>query len=423
VQRIALAAVLVLAVAVPGTALTASAQAESSATSTPTSTTSPTVSASPSASASPTSTANPTPTATPSPTATPDPATVAVLSLPSELRVRGPKKGIPWPKTGHAQLAVAGIGVLGRVGDEKAAPIASITKVMTAYVILRDHPLAAGKNGPTIVVTAAEAASYGRRKAQGESLVRVAAGERISQRRALQGLLLASGNNMADILARWDAGSISAFVAKMNSSAADLEMTSTHYADASGLNARSRSTTTDLLRLAPAAMADPTFKKIVSQTSARIPLNKIKNTNKLLGRNGVIGIKTGSTLAAGGCLLFAAERTVSGRVYTVYGALLGAPGPRILTNALARSDRLIVAARKSLRPTVLIRAGRTVATLTGSDGIVVDLTVAEDVVAVGWTGLTYSLSLPTGLRPGQAPATLTARTSAGSITVPLIATR
>jgi D-alanyl-D-alanine carboxypeptidase (penicillin-binding protein 5/6) len=291
---------------------------------------------------------------------------------------------------------------------------------MTAYVVLLDHPLTPGRNGPTIVVSAAEAASYARRRAEGESLVKVAAGERISLRRALQGLLLASGNNMADILARWDAGNIPAFVARMNETADLLGMTATHYADASGLDARSRSTAADLLKLAPAAMADPSFATIVSQTSATIPLNKIKNTNKLLGRHGVIGIKTGSTRAAGGCLLFAAERTVAGQVYRVYGALLGAPGPRILTNALAASDALIVAARKSLRPAVLIPGGETLATVTTSDGKIVNLTVAEDLAVVGWTGLTYTLSLPPGLSPGEIPSTLIASTSAQSITVPLI---
>jgi D-alanyl-D-alanine carboxypeptidase (penicillin-binding protein 5/6) len=315
---------------------------------------------------------------------------------------------------------VAGIGVLGRSGPGTAAPIASVTKVMTAYTILRNHPLKPGQNGPTIVVTKAEASSYAKRKAAGESLVKVKAGGRISQRQALQALLIASGNNMADILARWDAGSVRAFVAEMNANAARLGMTGTHYADPSGLNARSRSTTADLLKLAPLAMADPTFKTIVGQTKARIPLNKLKSTNKLLGRHGVIGIKTGSTRAAGGCLMFAAERKIAGRTYTVYGALLGAPGPKILTNALAASDALIVAAGKTLRPAVLIPAGLPVATVTDTNGGTTLLTVAKDLTVVGWSGLTYTLSLPKGLQAGQLPDRVTVRTAARTITVPLI---
>jgi D-alanyl-D-alanine carboxypeptidase (penicillin-binding protein 5/6) len=392
--------------------------ATSTGSPTPTSTSS----GAPTSTPTPTATTTPTATETPSisPTAVPDPATVAVLALARTLTVPGAKKAMPWPKSGHARLAVAGVGPLGRSGDRKAAPIASVTKVMTAYVVLRNHPLPPGRKGPTIVVTAAEAATYARRKAQGESLVKVAAGERISQRQALQALLLASGNNMADILARWDAGSVRGFVRKMNLNAARLGMTSTSYADASGLSARSRSTTNDLLKLAPAAMADPTFAAIVRQKSATIPLNKIKNTNKLLGRHGVIGIKTGSTMAAGGCLLFAARQTVAGKKYTIYGAVLGASGPRILTRALASSDALVVAARKSLRSTTLIPAGRTVATLRGSDGRTLRLALARDLTVVGWPGLTYTLSLPSGLTPGQVPSAVIVRTPTKTLTLPLI---
>jgi len=373
---------------------------------------------SPTSTVSPTSTATVSPTATASPTPTVSPA--ATLTVPAHRTVAGPITAIPWPKTGHAQLEVAGIGPLGRSGNRKAVPIASITKVMTAYLVLRDHPLAAGENGPTIVVTAAEAASYARRRAAGESLVKVAAGERISERRALQGLLIASGNNMADILARWDAGTKAAFIQKMNSTAVQLGLGSTHYADTSGLSSRSRSTTADLLTLAPMAMADATFASIVAQTSATIPLNKIKNTNGLLGRHGVIGIKTGTTRAAGGCLLFATRRTIAGQVVTVYGALLGAPGPTRHTNALKASDTLIVAARKSLRSTTLLPAQQPVAKVTAIDGTVTWLAPARNVTTIGWPGQSYTLALPDGLVPGQIPTTMTARFAARTLTVPLI---
>ncbi len=338
------------------------------------------------------------------------------------MTVPGAKKPLPWPKHGHARMAVAGIGVVGHVGNAKAAPIASITKVMTAYTVLRDHPLRAGESGPTIVVLKIEAAAYKKQQAQSQSLVRVRAGERITERQALQGLLLASGNNMAEILGRWDAGNQKSFVRKMNRNAARLEMTSTHYADTSGYNKASKSTTADLLKLAPAAMADPALAAIVSQRSASIPLNKIKNYNRLLGTHGVIGIKTGSMSASGGCLLFAANRTVSSRTYRIYGVVLGATGSSgtILKHALSSSDSLIVATGKSLRTATLIRAGQTVATLINGDGGVTNLTVAQNFTVTGWAGLGYSLSLPAGLLPGQVPANLIVRTGTRTITVPLV---
>jgi serine-type D-Ala-D-Ala carboxypeptidase (penicillin-binding protein 5/6) len=372
----------------------------------------------------------PTTPAPPTPTSTLPPPTVALLTVPATLTAPGPKPRLPWPKVGGARLEVAGVGVLGRSGDRRSVPIASVTKVMTAYLILRDHPLAVStdrtagaraRNGPTIRVTRAEAASYARRRAAGESLVKLAAGQRITERQALQGLLLASGNNVADILARWDAGSGPAFVRRMNRAAAALHLTGTHYADACGLSRASRSTTADLLRLAPAAMADPVFAEIVGQTRATVGPVRIKNTNKLLGRHGIVGIKTGSTRAAGGCLLFAARRRVAGQTWTIYGVVLGAPGPLILTHALAESDRLVVAAGQALRSSTLIPAGTTVATVTAADGRPRRLVLARDLRSTGWAGLTYTLSLPSGLAPGQIPTRLTVRTTAGSASVPLTA--
>jgi len=344
------------------------------------------------------------------------PPTVAVLAAPAKLTFPGGKPGLPWPASGQAQVQVAGIGMIGHSGGSDPVPIASVTKVMTAYLILRHHPIPAGQEGPTIVITAAEAAAYPQQKARGESLVRVAAGERITERQALEGLMLASGDNMAEILARWDAGSGSSFVRAMNTAATDLGLTSTHYADASGLDAGSVSTARDLLKLAPIAMAEPGFAKIVAESTATIPLNRVKTYNTLLGHDGVIGIKTGSTAAAGGCLLFAAHRTVSGHTYVIYGAVLGTTGTSgtILPRVLAASRRLIVATGDHLHKTTLIPAGTTVASMTTSTGTAAEYTVAKDVTVTGWPGLGYTLSLPAGLTAGQAPTTLTLTTHAGT---------
>jgi serine-type D-Ala-D-Ala carboxypeptidase (penicillin-binding protein 5/6) len=342
--------------------------------------------------------------------------TVAKLTIPAKLTVPGAKKKIPWPGRGRARLQVVGIGELGHSGKGTRVPIASVTKVMTAYLVLRDHPLASGANGPRIRVTRAEAKEYARRKAAGETVVKVVEGERITERQALQAVLIPSGNNMADILARWDAGSKAAFVRKMNKTAKRLKMTSTHYADASGLSSKSRSTTADLLKLARVAMADRTFATIVRQKSATVPYNRMKNTNTLLGRHGIIGIKTGFTTPAGGCLLFATTKKISGKTYTIYGAYLGAAK---LAKALNASDKLVVAGRSALKSTTLIPAGRSIATVTTSSGREVKLAPAKNFRAVGWSGLRYTLSLPSGLRRGQIPTTLTARTSAGKVTVAL----
>ena len=124
--------------------------------------------------------------------------------------------------------------MLGAHGGSAPVPIASLAKIMTAYVVLRDHPLPAGGSGPAITVTAADAAAYASDQRQGQSVVKVAAGEKLTERQALEAMLIPSGNNIASMLARWDAGSEGAFVAKMNARARSLGLRSTRYADASG---------------------------------------------------------------------------------------------------------------------------------------------------------------------------------------------
>src|SRR5436190_18292396 len=125
---------------------------------------------------------------------------------------------------------------------------------MTAYLVLRDHPLRVGRDGPTIALTDADVADTDRRRRQEESVVSVAAGERLTELQALQALLLPSANNIAAVLARWDAGSDDRFVARMNDTARSLGMGSTYYTDPSGFDPATVSTAVDQLRLVNRAM-------------------------------------------------------------------------------------------------------------------------------------------------------------------------
>src|SRR5207253_8066956 len=105
---------------------------------------------------------------------------------------------------------------------QPAVPIASLAKIMTADIVLRGRPLPAAGPGPVITVTAADAAAYASDERQGQSVVQVAAGEKLTERQALEAMLIPSVNNIASLLARWDASSEAAFVAKMNTSARQL---------------------------------------------------------------------------------------------------------------------------------------------------------------------------------------------------------
>jgi serine-type D-Ala-D-Ala carboxypeptidase (penicillin-binding protein 5/6) len=144
----------------------------------------------------------------PGPSAPAVAATRLVLRLPATITVRGRKPHLAWPVSGQAAVTIRGIGSLGTSGPVRTPqPIASLAKVMTGYLILADHPLAAGRPGPTLTVAAAEAGAYQAELAANESLIPVRAGERLTERQALEALLLPSADNVAQILARWDAGS------------------------------------------------------------------------------------------------------------------------------------------------------------------------------------------------------------------------
>ena len=163
-------------------------------------------------------------------------------------------------------------------------------------------PLLVGQNGPGITMAQPDVDDFDNDTVEDEANAQVTVGEVLTERQLLEGLLVHSANNFADTLARWDAGSIPAFVAKMNTTAAQLGMDHTHYADPSGFDQGSQSTAGDLLKVAAPDMENPTFAGIVSMSSVTLPVaGTISTYTPLLGFQGVIGVKSGFTTAAGGC--------------------------------------------------------------------------------------------------------------------------
>ena len=226
--------------------------------------------------------------------------------------------------------------------NQHVAAIASVAKVMTAYLVLRDHPLRAGEDGPTITLTDADVADTDRRRGQHESVVSVAAGEQLSERQALQALLLPSANNIAAVLAGWDAGSVDGFVARMTAPARELDMPHTRYTDPSGYDDATVSTAADQVRIVDRAMRLPVFASIVGTPSATLPIaGSVHNTNTLLGHNGFVGVKTGSDAAAGGCFAFQAISWIKGKRKMITGVVLGQPGHDQIAAGLAAADAMV----------------------------------------------------------------------------------
>ncbi|WP_369271686.1 D-alanyl-D-alanine carboxypeptidase [Streptomyces sp. R11] len=325
----------------------------------------------------------------------------------------GSKVDIPWPTAGQAALDVDGIGSFGSSGDQKPVPIASVAKVMTAYVILRDHPLKSGAEEPKIKI---DQAAEDQSDAGQESTVDVTAGDEISQREALESILIASANNVARLLARWDAGSEKAFVEKMNAAAEDLGMTNTTYTDPSGLNNTTVSTAVDQVKLAKAAMKYPAFREVAAMMSYDDYKGKNHgNWNQLVGRNNVVGIKTGTTTSALGNLVFAAKKEIGGETRTIVGAVVRQPdtGSGILAAALDSGDKLIRAAQDTLESATILKKGDVVGYVDDGLGGRTPVVATKDVTAVGWSGLKVKLTFASD----PVPHTATAGTKVGTLTV------
>lgn len=317
-------------------------------------------------------------------------------TLAAHIRFPGRAPSLAWPREGQAAMEVVGVGSLGSWGAPARVPIASVAKVMTAYLVLREHPLAAGAEGFTITITPADARESRLRAAAGQSTVAVSAGERISERRALEALLLPSANNIAELLAAHAAGGRSAFVARMNLTARRLGMLSTIYTDPSGLDDETVSTAADQLKLAGVAMRSPVFAAIVRQPSVELPVaGRAANYDNLVGSDGYVGVKTGSDRAAGGCFVFAKQVALGGRRVTVLGVVLGQREGSLIEAALSSARRLGDSAAAAMAVRTVLPAGTTVLRASSADGRTTTAATAGAIAEVGWGGLTLPVRLLT----------------------------
>ena len=226
-----------------------------------------------------------------------------------------------WPRRGQGAY-VLGDGRPAASPHEQPAPIASLAKVMTAYLTLEHYPLNGGQEGFTVTVTAAEARAEAEDAARDQSVVAVRTGEQLTERQLLEALLIPSGNNIAGVLAAAVAGGEARLLDEMNAEARALGMDDTVYTDPSGFDPSTVSTAADQLRVFRRAIRFAAFRQIVSMASVTLPVaGTLRNFNPLIAE-GYDG-KTGSDSAAGGCLAFFTDVTVGGRRLTAAGVVMG----------------------------------------------------------------------------------------------------
>lgn len=321
--------------------------------------------------------------------------------------IAAPEASPAWPAQGSAAVSVGGIsGTL--ASSDATASIASITKVVTALLVLDRQPLAPGEQGRDYAFTAADSASYWQYRARGESSLDVPVGGTLTQLQMLQGMLIGSANNYADRLAAdiWPtdadfADAAAAYLAQQGIDGITI-------ADPTGIEAENRAAPGALVPLAEKALANPVIAGIVSTQQIELPgAGLVRNGNPLLADPGVVGVKTG-TLDAWN-LLSAKDIVVGDTTVRAFAAVLGQPGPD-QRNAASRALFAELEQELQLRPAVV--AGTVVGRVSTLWGDEIDVVTTADASVVLWNGATATATTDFALGDARE-----AGESAGSLTV------
>jgi D-alanyl-D-alanine carboxypeptidase (penicillin-binding protein 5/6) len=272
------------------------------------------------------------------------PMTLLAPVKPSLVTVSAPTEATPevpelaFPRYGASAIGAVGYpGVLAHDGSTKPLPMASITKVITALVVLDKHPLAVGEAGPTATMTAADAALYGTYLAQNGTVSTVSAGMTFTERQLLELTLIKSANNYTTSMAVWAFGSQEKFLKAARAWLAEQGLDRIVIKEPTGIDRSNVAPAAQLIELGRIALTHPVIAEIVATKSAAVPpLGVLPNTNELLGRHGVDGIKTGTLDDFGANLLFSADYLVGESTVTVIGVVLGGPDHDVIDRDIVK---------------------------------------------------------------------------------------
>jgi D-alanyl-D-alanine carboxypeptidase (penicillin-binding protein 5/6) len=309
---------------------------------------------------------------------------------------------LPWPTQGQAAVAIPSISTtaVASTHQQRAVPIASLAKLMTAYLVLKHLPLAVGSQGPVITISAADEQQYYDDVVQDQSSVQVTAGEHLTEYQLLQALLTRSANNVAQLLATWVAGSEAAFVNQMNQTAARLGLADTHFADASGFSSATRATAKAIATIAAIDMRNPVFDRIVNEHTVTLPLvGTLPNIVARIGTSNVVGIKSGYTIWSGGCAAIATKESTKVGTIEAVAVVLDQQGPASLHHAASIAERLANEASSGVIRTTVARWHQSIGSLRvpwmASTQPASNLMLSHALTANLWPGqrVTYQLHL------------------------------
>ena len=329
---------------------------------------------------------------------------------------------LAFPGYGGSAIGAVGFdGVLAQAGSTSPLPMASITKLVTALVVLQVKPLTAGAEGPKVTMTSADVALYNHYRSVDGQVVTVKAGYVFTEHELLELALIHSANNYAASLALWAFGSMDAYLAAAKTWVAAQKLTSITITDPTGLDITDVANTSDLLQLGKLALADPVLAPIVGTKSITIhDVGTLTNTNTLLGSDGIEGIKTGTLNDAGSNLLFAARHKVGSSTVTIIGVVLGGS-----THEAVDSDirSLLKGVLAGFHQIDLAKKGDAFASYTTEWGQTIAAVAQKSASLVTWgdakvTSSITATPLATGTK-GQAVGTATFTSANHSVSVPL----
>jgi D-alanyl-D-alanine carboxypeptidase (penicillin-binding protein 5/6) len=323
-------------------------------------------------------------------------------------------------------LGAGASGIWKASGSSAAVPMASITKIVTALVILKARPLSSATDpGPRITFSKADHALYDKYYVQNATIAPMPTGSILSEHDALETMLVVSACNYAEALAGWAYGSQGAFLAATRAWLAAHGMTHTRVLEPTGLDPANTSTPGDLIALGRLAMANPAVASIVGKSSLDVAVDGLRGmgtTNDLLGTDGVNGIKTGTLDPSGSDLLYSAQLDVgTSAPLTVIGVELGGESRSEVDDDV---QFLLESIRSGFHRVTLGTAGDVVGTYSTPWGSSARMVLASSRSVLTWsdTKVTASMTtttLTTG-RDGEKVGTVTWKVGGRTVSAPVV---
>jgi serine-type D-Ala-D-Ala carboxypeptidase (penicillin-binding protein 5/6) len=326
---------------------------------------------------SPATASSPTTTTTSTTTTTTTTTTLPTGTTTTTTTTLPPAPPLSWPLTGSAAIYVPQLSVAAATPNQHREPVASLTKMMTAWVVLHRLPLSVGETGPCETVNASDMALYHWDLSVDLSIAAIAKGENLCENTLMRGMLVHSASDYAQLLVALTGLHMPTFVSAMNQAARALGLKETSYTDVTGLSAGDLSTAQNQATLAAALMTDePIVQGDVDLPQTNLPVaGVVVSYTPFAGQGAVVGVKSGYTNAAGGCDVMAYDDYIGTSVITTYAVVLGEHSDNPL--GLAGNDALTLSRSiRTLIANVQTASGRVIEWIGPTNDVITPVTPA-----------------------------------------------